>query len=107
MRRGDLITVAMTGDYGKPRPALVLQADVFEAISSVTIAPLTNTLFDAPLIRVGVQPSPVNGLRAASQVMADKLMTVPRDRAGAVFGRLEPDVMAQVELAVGRFLGLG
>lgn len=107
MRRGDLITVVIAGDYGKPRPALVLQADVFEAIGSVTIAPLTSTLHDAPLIRIGVQPSPVNGLRAVSQVMADKLMTVPRVRAGAVFGRLEPDAMAKVELAVGRFLGLG
>jgi mRNA interferase MazF len=106
VRRGDLITVVIAGDYGKPRPALVIQADVFEAIGSVTIAPLTSTLLDAPLIRVGVEPSPANGLRAASQVMADKLMTVPRDRAGAVFGRLEPAAMAQVEMAVRRFLGL-
>ena len=107
MRRGDLITVVIAGDYGKPRPALVMQADVFEALGSVTIAPLTSTLYDAPLIRISVEPSAANGLRATSQVMTDKLMTVPRNRAGAVFGRLELGAIAQVELALARFLGLG
>jgi mRNA interferase MazF len=67
MRRGDLVTVALQGDIGKPRPALVIQSDLFEAHPSVTILPVTSELIDAPLLRVSVAPDASNGLRAASQ----------------------------------------
>lgn len=106
MRRGDIVTVSLAGDYGKPRPALVLQADAFEAIGSVTLAPMTSQLQDAPLIRISVSPTVGNGLRVPSQVMADKLITAPRARIGEVIGSLEPEILALVETAVGRFLGL-
>ena len=106
MRRGDLITVATPGDYGKPRPALVVQADAFEPIPSVTVLPLTSELREAPLIRVTLQPSEANGLRSTSQVMVDKAITIPRSRAGAIIGRVPADAMQTVDLALRRFLGL-
>ena len=87
MRRGDLVTVAMSGDFGKPRPALVIQFDHFDVTATVTVLLISSTLVDAPLIRLAVEPSAENGLRKPSQVMVDKAMTVRRDRVGAPFGR--------------------
>ena len=78
--RGDLVTIAMQGDFGKPRPALVVQANQFSEHGSVTVLPVTSTLNAAPLLRVTVQPSAENGLQKPSQVMVDKAMTVLRSR---------------------------
>ena len=106
MRRGDLVTIATSGDYGKPRPALVVQSDAFEALPSVTVLPLTSDIHDAHLIRVTVQPTSENGLRAVSQVMIDKVTTVPRSRVGEVIGRADAGSMRVVDVALGRFLGV-
>jgi mRNA interferase MazF len=81
LKRGDLVVVALPGDYGKPRPALIVQADLFnETHASVTVVPVTSTLVDAPLFRLTVEPSPGNGLRSPSQLMVDKVTTVSRAR---------------------------
>lgn len=106
MRRGDLVTVAMQGDYGKPRPALIVQADQFAGLGSVAILPLTSHLVDAPLLRVTVEPSPANGLRAQSQIMLDKPMTVKIDKIGPSFGRVDDTTMVSVNRALALFLGL-
>ncbi len=106
MRRGDLVTIAIAGDYGKPRPALVVQADAFAELPSVTVLRLTSELHDAPLVRVTVQPTPENGLRAASQVMIDKAVTVPRERIGGLIGRLDDTALHTVSRALLGFLGL-
>lgn len=106
MRRGDLITVATAGDYGKPRPALVVQADAFELISSLTVLPLTSDLREAPLLRITLEPSDANGLRSISQVMVDKAITIPRHRAGGVIGHVAANSMLMVDMALRRFLGL-
>jgi mRNA interferase MazF len=105
MRRGDLVTVAMSGDFGKPRSALVIQSDHFDATATVTVLLISSTLVDAPLIRLAVEPSAENGLRKPSQVMVDKAMTVRRDRVGAAFGRLEDDTMVAVNRSLALFLG--
>lgn len=77
MRRGDLVTVAATGDYGKPRPAVIVQTDAFpESHSSVVVCQLTSELADAPDFRVTIGPRPENGLRFTSQVMAGSMRTV-------------------------------
>jgi len=86
VKRGDLVTIAVGGDYGKPRPALVVQADAFAALGSVTVLRITSELHDWPLFRVTVQPSAENGLRVPSQVMVDLAVTLPREKVGAVFG---------------------
>ena len=80
MRRGDLVTVALQGDLGKPRPALVIQSDLFDAHPSVTILPVTGELRDAPLFRIPVNPTEQNGLTKPSQVMVDKPQSVARNK---------------------------
>jgi mRNA interferase MazF len=106
VRRGDLVTIAVSGDYGKPRPALVIQADVFSDLTSVTVLRLTSTLHDAPLIRVTVRPSAENNLRVVSQVMIDRAISVPRDKVGKSFGMLDDEAMRAVNHALVSFLGL-
>lgn len=105
--RGDLVTVALQGDFGKPRPALVIQADWFAAHASVTVLPVTSALVEAPLLRITVQPSPDNGLQKPSQVMVDKAMTVQRNKLGPAFGRIDADTLVEVERCLAVFLGLG
>jgi len=106
MRRGDLVTVAMQGDFGKPRPALVIQSDQFDAHATVTVLLVSSTLTDAPLFRLTVDPTPENGLRTRSQVMADKAITVKRDRIGRVIGRLGDDAMIAVNRSLLLWIGL-
>lgn len=106
MRRGDLVTVALHGEQGKPRPALVVQADAFADLAGLTVLPITGTLLDAPLLRVEVEPSAANGLAKRSQVMVDKLQTPPRSKVGAPFGRLDDATMLAVNRALALFLGL-
>ena len=106
MRRGDLVTVALQGDYGKPRPALVVQADQLVDLGSVAILPITSHMVDAPLLRISVSPSSENGLRGLSQIMLDKPMTVKTDKIGAPFGRLDDATMISVNRSLALFLGL-
>lgn len=106
MMRGDLVTIAMQGDFGKPRPALVIQADPFEDLGSVTVLPVTSALVAAPLFRVMLQPSAGNGLQKPSQVMVDKAMTVKRDKIGQVFGHIDSDALIAVERCLAVFLGI-
>lgn len=105
MRRGDLVTVALPGDFGKPRPALVVQSDQFSETATITVLLLSGTLVDAPLIRLDVEPSPENGLRKRSQVMIDKAMSVKRDRIGETFGKLDDVTMITVTRLIALFLG--
>jgi mRNA interferase MazF len=106
VRRGDLVTIALPGDFGKPRPALVIQSDQFDETGTVTMLLLSGTLVDAPLIRVMVDPTPENGLRKQSQVMVDKAMTVRRDRIGDPIGRLDDAAMLAVTRALTLFLAI-
>lgn len=104
--RGDFVTIAMQGDFGKPRPALVIQADQFDEQATVTVLLISSTLVNAPLFRITVQPSVENGLQKPSQVMVDKAMTVKRDKLGQAFGRIGVDAMVEVERCLAVFLGI-
>jgi mRNA interferase MazF len=106
MRRGDFITLAIQGDFGKPRPALVIQTDQFDEHATVTVLPVTSALVAAPLLRITVQPDTTNGLQKPSQVMVDKAMTVKRDKLGPTFGRIDVDALVEVELCLAVFLGI-
>jgi len=105
MRRGDLVTVALQGDLGKPRPALVIQSDLFDLHPSAVILPVTSELRDAPLFRIPVDPTELNGLNKPSQVMVDKPQSITREKVGAVFGRLDDETMLAVNRALAVFLG--
>jgi mRNA interferase MazF len=104
--RGDFVTIAMQGDFGKPRPALIIQADPFSELESVTVLPVTSTLVEAPLFRVTLQPTSANGLQKPSQVMVDKAMTVRRDKIGPAFGRIDTNSLVEVERCLAVLLGI-
>lgn len=106
MKRGDIVAVAAPGDYGKPRPALIIQEDLFDALPSVTVLPLTSELREAPILRITVKPEPGNGLRKPSQIMIDKTVTIPRSKIGEQIGRLDNGTLESVNTALARFLGL-
>ncbi|MDD9876388.1 MAG: type II toxin-antitoxin system PemK/MazF family toxin [Magnetovibrio sp.] len=106
MKRGEIWTVSGPGYAGKPRPAVILQDDRFAATASVTLCVFTTDPTEAPLIRLEVQPTPENGLRQASKLMADKLTTVSRERLGERVGELAPADMVRLERAVMVFLGV-
>ncbi len=102
MKRGALLTVALSGDYGKPRPALVVQSDWLDATDSVLVCLLTTTLLEAPLYRLTIPATPGTGLRAPSQVMVEKISAVRRTRCGPTIGWLDQPKM----LALNRLLAL-
>jgi len=106
MRRGDLVTIALPGDFGKPRPALVIQSDRFGETGTVTVLLVSGPLVEAPLIRVPVEPTTDNGLRKRSQVMVDKAMSVKRERIGATIGHLDSAEMLAVTRALAVFVGI-
>lgn len=106
MKRGDFVTVAIQGDFGKPRPALIIQSDQFMTHTSVTLLPVTSTLFDAPLLRVRVQANETNGLQKESQVMIDKAVTMRRDKLGEVFGTASDATMLEVSRCLAVFMGI-
>jgi len=106
MRRGDLVTVAAPGDYGKPRPALVIQSDLFEELPSVTLCLVTSELRVAPIFRITVDPLPDNGLRRVSQIQVDKVLTVARERIGGTIGRLDDATMLKVNRSLAVFIGI-
>ena len=108
IQRGQVITVASPGAYsGKSRPAVVVQANRWLGIHpSITLCPLTSTLIEAPLVRIIVEPSAINGLRKRSQLMVDKLFTVPIEGIGSSIGRMETTVMAELDLALRDWLAL-
>lgn len=107
MRRGEIWTVSGGGTYtGKPRPAVLIQEDRFDATSSVTLCAFTSDTTDAPLFRLLIEPTETNGLRTASRLMVDKITTVPKERLGEKIGRLGDADILRLNQAVLVFLGL-
>jgi len=106
--RGEIVVVTARGTYtGKPRPALVVQSDVFnDTHASVTICPITSDIIDAPLFRVSLPPGPRTGLEVPSQVMTDKIVSVPRTAVSRSIGRCDTDELESVGNAVRRWLDL-
>ena len=107
MRRGDIVTVAGGVYANKPRPALIVQDDRFDATDSVTVCPFTSTHVEAPLLRVAVAADEGNGLDQDSFLMVDKITTVRRSNAQTVVGRLEATTSVEFERRLLVFLGFG
>jgi len=99
IQRGDVWVAVIPGDYGKPRPVLVIQSDLLNALDSVVVCPLTSELRDAEF-RITVEPNPANGLQKLSQVMADKMLTLPKSKLGQRLGRLDAGKMLAVQRAL-------
>ncbi|MGU2445866.1 type II toxin-antitoxin system PemK/MazF family toxin [Burkholderia cenocepacia] len=106
MNRGSIVTVALQGDFGKARPALVVQSNLFAEHPSVTLLLMSSAMVDAPLIRITVVPSEQNGLRMPSQIAVDKMFTVRREKIGRPIGHLEDELMVAVNRSLLVFLGL-
>ncbi len=107
MRRGDIVVCVLSGDYGKPRPAVVVQSDLFnETHASVTVSPITSHLEDAPLFRLEIAPSAQTGLDKVSQIMVDKTMAVSRDKIRQSMGKLGREDMKRLDEALRCWFGL-
>jgi mRNA interferase MazF len=107
LKRGEVWTVAGGSDYaGKPRPAVIVQDDDFDATQSITICVFTSDQTDAPLLRIPIEPSERNGLRTASRLMVDKLTTVPKSKIGSRIGWLDDEDIVRLNQAIVVFLGL-
>jgi len=106
--RGDIVIAALSGDYGKPRPCVVVQSDIFPHLKSLTFCPMTSDLRnDVPLLRINIAPTPENGLREESQIAVDKIATVPKLKVAQIIGRASDEVMSQVTRALAVFLEMG
>lgn len=105
LNRGSIVTVVLPGDFGKPRPALVVQSSLFAEHLTLTLIPLTSELKDLPLFRLTVEPTAENGLHARSQLMVDKIHTVAKSRIGAVIGQLDAATSRTADRAMALWLG--
>ncbi len=107
MKRGEVWTVSAGGPYaGKPRPAVIVQEDRFEATNSITLCVFTTDPTEAPLLRMLVEPTDRNGLSMASRLMIDKITTVPKARLGKRIGKLHDEDIVRLNRAMTVFLGL-
>ena len=107
MRRGDIVTVAFPGDFGKPRPAVIVQSDYLnDTHATILLCPFTGELVDAPLIRIPVPPSNENGLRSTSHIMVDKAAPVRRQKIGARIGILDPETQVRLNRSLALVSGL-
>ena len=107
MKRGEIWSVAGAGDYaGKPRPAVVLQDDRFDATASITVGVFTTDPTSAPLFRLAIEPSDRNRLKETCRLMVDKVTTVPKAKLGAGIGRLDDEDLVRLNRALVVFLGL-
>lgn len=107
MKRGDVVTVAASGDYGKPRSAVIVQTNALPAAhASVIVCQMTSDVVDAPDFRVTIEPTEKNGLRTRSQIMADKPVTIRRERVGRRIGSLDERDIARLNVALAFVMGL-
>lgn len=106
MKRGDIVIAVLPGDYGKPRPTVVVQDDRLQRLDSVIVCPLTSDVMGAGLLRITLDPSPANGLKKRSEVMVEKLMAIDRSRCREVAGRLDAATMAEIDGRLRLVLGL-
>lgn len=108
LKRGDVVTIAGgEGDYGnKPRPAIIIQADIFNGLESISVLPLTSRLEDASVFRVVIEPHKNNGIAKLSQAMVDKIMPVCRERISGQIGKIDRKTMIKIESAIAVFYGI-
>ncbi|MBX9617362.1 MAG: type II toxin-antitoxin system PemK/MazF family toxin [Caulobacteraceae bacterium] len=107
MRRGDIVTVALAGDHGKPRPAVIIQADRTADIASVLVCLCTSRIEETSNYRLRVEPTPLNGLLKPTLVQAEKIHAVTRTKCGPVMGHLTPGQISDIDNRLSFILGLG
>jgi mRNA interferase MazF len=106
LNRGDIIIVAPPGEFGKPRPVLVVQSDLSLVGLTVTFVPITSDLEHNPELRVPISPTAENGLRKPSELMIDRIQTCTWSRVGGHIGHIDAATLRKVEIALMLHLGL-
>ena len=107
LKRGNIVSIVVQRDFGKPRPALLIQSDMFnEAHATLSVLLISSDLIDAPLFRLSIEPNQVNGLTQPSQIQVDKVMTVRRDKVGQLIGSVDDAMMVRVNRALALWTGL-
>jgi mRNA interferase MazF len=107
VKRGDVVIVSIQGDYGKPRPAVIVQSDLFnDSHSSIILCPLTSDIQEAPLFRLTIEPNKDNGLTKQSQIMIDKVTALKRERIVQNIGYIDDDSMIKLNRSLALFLGI-
>lgn len=107
MKRGDVVLTALSGDFGKPRPAVVVQSDLFNKVhASITVLPITSEIVDSPLFRITLEPSDENGLQKVSQIMVDKIVSVKRGKIGKIIGHITDEIMLRIARALAVWIGI-
>jgi len=108
MQRGDIVIVAAPGDFGKPRPAVIIQGDALNRAEPDTsiVALMTSDLRDAPLLRLAVEPTPENGLNTATQIQTSRIVTLRSQRIGKTIGRLADDQLVELNRLLALAIGL-
>jgi mRNA interferase MazF len=107
MKRGDLVIVSAPGEDGKPRPAVIVQSDIFnETHASIVVCLVTSDRQDALLFRIDVQPSETTGLKMASQILVDKIVALRRERIDQHIGRINDETLIRLNRSLALFIGL-
>jgi len=107
VQRGDIVVCALSGDYGKPRPAVVVQSDLFNSThASITICPVTSHIIEAPMFRLELPPTPQTGLKQSSQIMVDKIATLHKDKIRQKIGTLTTEQFSSLNHALKIWLNL-
>ena len=107
LERGEVVVCVLNGDYGKPRPAVIIQSNLFNSThGSITVCPITSHLVEAPLFRLLISPAPDNGLKEVSQVMVDKIHSIQREKIRQKIGKLNQQQMNYLDKALKMWLNL-
>lgn len=107
MKRGDVFLASIPGDYGKPRPVVIVQNEkANDTHASIVVCPVSSHVIDAPLFRLSVDPTPRNGLRVKSQVMIDKISAIRRERLRNYVGHLNDELLLQLNRSLAFWIGL-
>ncbi|MBI5470651.1 type II toxin-antitoxin system PemK/MazF family toxin [Candidatus Kaiserbacteria bacterium] len=107
MKRGDIVTVAFSGDYGKPRPAVIVQSDLFnDTHATILVCPFTSSAVSSSIFRISVSLSAENELRVLSRIMVDKIAPIRREKIGKKIGTLDGETLLQLNRSLALFVGL-
>jgi mRNA interferase MazF len=107
VKRGAVVLCVVSSDLGRPRPAIVVQADeLVDELSTLFVCPVTSDVRDRLSLRPIIEPEPQNGLRLRSQIMTDKMVALRRDRIKQTIGQISPETLELVGRALLVMLGL-
>jgi mRNA interferase MazF len=106
LKRGDIVTAAFAGDYGKPRPNVVVQSDRLEGLESILLCPLTSDVETSGPVRVHIEATAANQLKTDSLVMVDKITAISLARCRTCLGALQPSELVQLDAALALVIGL-